>query len=281
MKHKLVNMAKMMYNLTPFQCLRGLYFKCFLSMIRGRKTIATVDGMIFELDLSELIDVCVYLQKFEPDVTAAIEKLCRPGWVVLDIGANIGAHCLRLAKKVGNGGKVYAFEPTDYAYSKLLANISLNDFGNIFPYQLALSDRNLEQQEIEIKSSWRTDGNHVVTKSRVDFRRLDDWLADHSIQAVDLIKLDVDGNEYPILNGARDLLRKFEPVILMEVGAWHFENERNNPVSLLSETGYKFWDLKTYKKYEKLSQLRMQLPEIDKEMAVSVNIAASINDLFQ
>jgi FkbM family methyltransferase len=281
MKHKIVKIAKMMYNLTPFQGLRGLYFKCFLSMIRGRKTIATVDGMIFDLDLSELIDVCVYLQKYEPDVTAAIETLCSPGWVVLDIGANIGAHCLRLAKKVGNGGRVYAFEPTDYAYSKLLANISLNNFGNIFPYQLVLSDRNLEQQEIEIKSSWRTDGNHVVTKSRVDFRRLDDWLADNSIQAVDLIKLDVDGNEYPILNGARDLLRKFEPVILMEVGAWHFENERNNPVTLLSEAGYKFWDLKTNKKYEKLSQLRRQLPEIDKEMAVSVNIAAAINDLFQ
>lgn len=277
MKHQLVTLAHKIYTMTPFHGVREFYFKCFLTMVRGKTTIATVDGMTFSLDLSELIDVCLYLRRYEPDVTQAIEKCCKPGWVVLDIGANIGAHCLRFAKLVGDSGKVYAFEPTDYAYGKLIKNISLNDFCNISPFQVLLSDHNCDSQEIEIKSSWRTDGMHVITKSKVDFRRLDDWFTDNNLKTVNLIKLDVDGNEYPIINGAVTLLKKFEPIILMEVGAWHFENDLANPLLILSDIGYTFWDLTSYSKYENLADLRSQLPEIDQNMDVSINIIATIN----
>src|SRR5207302_10135517 len=136
--------AKRLYYATPSRTVRELYFRTFLHLVKDRKTIATVEGMTFELDLSEMIDIGLYLQQYERDVVTVMEHFCHPGWCVLDIGANIGAHTLRFAKRVGPMGKVYAFEPTDYAYCKLVHYVYLNSFKNIDTFQLALSDSNLK-----------------------------------------------------------------------------------------------------------------------------------------
>ena len=73
------------------------------------------------------IDFAIYLGgMFERNTALALRKLVRPSSLVLDIGANIGAHTLRLANLVGSSGRVFAFEPTDFAYSKLQANLDLN-----------------------------------------------------------------------------------------------------------------------------------------------------------
>ena len=82
--------------------------------------------MTFDLDLGEVIDTSLLMGTFEPDVTRIIESFCQPGWTILDVGANIGAHTLRFGKVAGSSGKVYAFEPTEYAYRKLLRNIALD-----------------------------------------------------------------------------------------------------------------------------------------------------------
>src|SRR5262245_34452280 len=79
------------------------------------------DGACWELDLREGIDLAIYLGLFEAGTSRALRRLVRPGAVVLDVGANIGAHTLRLAKLVGESGRVIAFEPTVYAHTKLLA----------------------------------------------------------------------------------------------------------------------------------------------------------------
>ncbi len=87
-------------------------------------------GVTWNLDLHEGIDFSIFLLGgFERGTLRLYTQLlgrerCE---VVLDIGANIGAHTLPLAQLVvPKGGKVYAFEPTVYAYGKLLENIALN-----------------------------------------------------------------------------------------------------------------------------------------------------------
>lgn len=267
--------AKFLYRITPFRSIRELYFKLFLRLVRGRKALTTVDGMIFECDLSEMIDVGVYLQQYEPDVVATIERFCRPGWCVLDIGANIGAHTLRLAKKVGATGRVFAFEPAEYAYRKLLRNVSLNEFNNVHAFQLALSDKNIKQQTIRLRSSWPTDGRYVDGESIVDLQRLDDWCSDHHLEWVDLIKLDVDGNEFEVLNGARGLLERSRPILITEVGAWHFEDLSKNPFEILRQLDYRFWNAKSLSEYQDLNAIKKVLPARDDEMAVSINLIAA------
>ena len=83
-------------------------------------------GLRWMLDLDEGIDFSIFLLgSFEPDAVRCFEKRIKPGDVVLDICANIGAHTLRLARLVGSSGRVLAFEPTIYAYAKLRSNLEL------------------------------------------------------------------------------------------------------------------------------------------------------------
>ena len=213
--------------------------------------------MNYKLDLSEVIDVSVYLGRYEPDMTSAMQRFCRPGFTVMDIGANIGAHTLRFAQIVGESGKVCAFEPTDYAYKKLVKNISLNQFTNIVANQIALSDRNLQQQRIEFRSSWPTKGSPKQRESIVDFVRLDDWSKRENIKHVDLIKLDVDGNEHSVIMGSKSLLADQHPPILVEVWGPNFADDSKNPFVALKNLGYSFFHIDTEEEYVSIDDLRI------------------------
>src|SRR4030095_4914874 len=90
----------------------------------GSQTEVVRDGLRWQLDLCEGIDLALYLGIFETDSVSVVRRLLEPGAVVLDIGANIGAHTLPMARRVGPNGKVYAFEPTQFAFQKLQNNIN-------------------------------------------------------------------------------------------------------------------------------------------------------------
>lgn len=258
----------------PTRLIREGIWNVFLAWVRGKKRIETIDGITYDLDLGEMIDVCIYVRRFEKDVTSTIEETCKSGFVVLDIGANIGAHCLRFARIVGDKGMVYAFEPTNFAFRKLQRNIALNGFGNVQAFQVALANQNLAQQNISYRSSWKSDGSYVEESSVVDFVRLDDWTNNHPLERLDVIKIDVDGNEFSVLDGGRELLRKFKPMLIAEVGAWHFMEEQRNPWRILADMGYRFWDLKTKEEYSTLQRIKEKLPEEDPEMGFSINVIA-------
>jgi FkbM family methyltransferase len=265
------------YFATPVRWLRRLYIKLFYYVVRGKKVCASIEGITYELDLSEVIDTSIYLEIYEPDVVGAIEKYCRPGWNVLDIGANIGAHTFRLAKKVGPEGRVFAFEPTDFAFGKLIRNISLNDVNNIFPFKIALSDVNLKNQRINYRASWLTQGGRANGLSLVDFERLDDWCLRNHVDEINFIKIDVDGNEYSILQGGIKLIEKCKPMLLMEVVGPHFDNKARNPFKILKDIGYRFWDTRSGEEYISLNDMKNLLPTNDVEMTVSFNIIAVEN----
>jgi FkbM family methyltransferase len=275
MNQTALRLATRVYRATPFRRVREAYYRSFLRLVRGRRVIRTVEGMTFELDLGEVIDVGVFLQQYERDVVALIERLTRPGWTVLDIGANIGAHALRFSKLVGQSGRVFAFEPMGYAFNKLARNVSLNGAGNIEACRLALSDRNAPRQRVDYRSSWATSGVRKPESDTVDFRRLDDWCADRGVTSVDLIKLDVDGHEHQVLAGGIATLERCRPILLVEAGAWHFSTPEANPLQLLAARGYRFWDTTTLTEMD-LAGIKGRLPEQDDEMAFSINLMASV-----
>ena len=277
MNRTALRLATRVYRATPFRPVREAYFRSFLRLVRGRRVIRTVEGMTFELDLGELIDVGIFLQQYERDVVGLIERLTRPGWTVLDIGANIGAHALRFSKLAGASGRVFAFEPMEYAYAKLARNVSLNHTGNIEAFRLALSDRNAPAQTVAYRSSWATSGERRPERATVDFRRLDDWSADRRLDVVNLIKLDVDGHELQVVKGGLATIGRSRPILLIEAGAWHF-TAQENPWQILADLGYRFWDTATLVETS-LAGVRSRLPERDDDMTFSVNLVASVDPL--
>lgn len=270
----MINLAKSIYTHTPWQRIRSLYFQLFCALVRNRKMHASVEGIEYWLDLGEMIDVGILLDRYEPDIAAAIRKYCMPGFTVLDVGANVGAHTLRFAKTVGGSGKVFAFEPTDYAFQKLLRNVTLNSFTNVWPIRLVLADQNLAQQRIQFRSSWPTKGTPAIRESIVDFKKMDDWCADEKIGKIDLIKLDVDGNEHSVLMGAVSVLSRHRPLLFIEAWGLNFRHENINPFVLLDRLGYKFYNIVTEVQYESLAQLRESVSRTGELLDQSVNVIA-------
>jgi FkbM family methyltransferase len=162
---------------------------------------------------------------------------------VLDIGANIGAHTLLFSSLVGPTGRVVAFEPTDFAYRKLERNAALNRNLRVELVRLALADRTCSQQQVDFRSSWQTNGGRTNGVSTVDMVRLDEWASAHALQRVDLVKLDVDGYEYPVIAGGLTTIARTRPTFIIEATGLHFSEPARNPFEALRALDYSFWDL--------------------------------------
>jgi FkbM family methyltransferase len=266
---KLVTPARAFYRRVPYRWLRYFMYRCFAWLVRRRQTISRIEGMNYALDLGETIDLSLFLGEFERDIHELAAQFCRPGMVVADIGANVGAHTVLFAGAVGPSGRVLAFEPTDYAFRKLQRNVALNpDAAPVETVHIALSDAAGPEQEIDFRSSWPTFGKRRDGKSRVAFDTFDAWCARNGVSTVDLIKLDVDGHETPILRGAEGMLRRSWPIIFIESGQWHIDSGVN-PLSILLELGYTLEHAKTRRRYAGLDEVLADLKSVE-----SINIVA-------
>ena len=229
----------------------------------GRDMRATVTrrGVRWTLDLDEGIDLSIYLLgSYEPRTLQAYARLVRPGAVVFDIGANIGAHTLHFARLVGPAGRVFAFEPTDFACVKLQANLALNPSlaGQVSLHQLFLVADRATPPPARVASSWPVahhtgDVNAWHGRSQpataAAAMTTDDFCAQTGVTRIDLVKLDVDGHEYDVLRGFRASLARFRPVIVMEIAPFIFAGEKarefDDFVRLLVELDYDFTDVNT------------------------------------
>lgn len=273
----MIKLSKIIYSLIPFQWMRQLVFNIYAKLVKNKEVQINRDGINYNLNLGELIDLALYLDKFEPKVVQYINKYTKEGMIVLDIGANIGAHTLRLSKIAGKNGVIYAFEPTQYAFDKLQKNIGLNSDLNIKSYRVALSDFKEDNREITYRSSWKTDGSFVDASCKVNFIKLDDFISENNILSVDLIKIDVDGNEFGVLNGGLKMLKKNHPQLIMELVGVHLQNDNTNPYKLLEILGYKFINIDNGDSYSSSSELKNIIDADDNEMKTSINIYAYYN----
>jgi FkbM family methyltransferase len=220
---------------------------------KGSSAIVRRRGIRWELDLSEGIDFSIYLLgAFERGTANTLQKLVKPGDIVFDIGANIGAHTLGLAQSVGPSGRVYAFEPADFAFAKLRRNLALNPEleARTCPQQLLLAATPSEKAEPEIYASWpleKDDSVHpkhrgrLVSTTHAMVDTLDAFVARQGIVRLDLIKMDVDGHELPVLQGGRETLRRFQPLLVMEMSPYvHAEQHQSfaDFVELLKSASY-------------------------------------------
>src|SRR6266851_4538124 len=216
--------------------LAGIAYRCVVMGrgIVGKNDFATVrrGGARWQLNLNEGIDFSIYLfGAFEKSTALALRKLVRPGDLVFDIGANIGAHTLGLAQSVGPTGRVFAFEPTDYAFAKLKRNLALNPEleAQSLPQQILLAAENDAPCQPEIYASWplKTDASvhpkhrgRLVTTLGASVETLDGFVERQGIDRLNLIKIDVDGHEYPVLKGGFKTLAKFGPILVIEMSPY-------------------------------------------------------------
>lgn len=171
------------------------------------------------------------------------ELFARTGYTVLDVGANIGCHTLCLAQAVGPAGTVHAFEPQRLTFQTLCANMALNSITNTHCYHAAVG---------------KTAGNVIIP--RLDYAKANNYgglglkteytdgesVPRLSLDALDLsachfIKIDVEGMEMDVLEGASKTIQKYNPIL-------YFENDRREKspalLNFLLQADYRlYWHL--------------------------------------
>ena len=227
---------------------------------RGAIVEASRRGIRWRLDLDEGIDLALYLNAYQRVPPRVLDAWVRPASLVVDVGANVGAMSLQLAQSVGPEARVVSVEPTDFAFSKLLANAALNPAleARIVAVQAAMSDAAACPPAAQFYSRWPLDGDasgrHDLHEGRFEAASgarfvaldalLDELRAAGRIRGpVGFMKLDVDGYELTVLKGAARTLSHDRPPILIEI-APHVQDEVPGRFEELVETlashGYAF-----------------------------------------
>ncbi|MCO5936053.1 FkbM family methyltransferase [Mucilaginibacter sp. RB4R14] len=159
---------------------------------------------------------------YEDEINKLIRISLKPGENALDIGGNIGLQSIRMSQCVGNGGKVYAFEPLNHLQEKFKKNVSLNKAVNVTLLPFALSDTETEAEFSINKNAWNQgtfslNDSQVHTDKQTVYVKIADNLSEvQSLNHLALIKIDVEGYEYQVLRGLTNTLKQHKPRIIFE-----------------------------------------------------------------
>lgn len=224
------------------------------SLFASKKPIRTVarDGLIWELDLREGIDLSIYVfGAFQRRVIEVISNKLSSGGTFIDVGANRGAIAVAVARRNPHC-QVLALEPTSECFQKLLRCIEINLplLKNIKAHQVFLANSSSGALPDSLGASWnlyrfRVEGNSIGAigcgTSGAEVFALDDFIASTGVDKVDLLKLDVDGNEEDVLNGSLHTLERYRPSIVIEWAFSVIAESGRSPRSMiqqLSDLGY-------------------------------------------
>lgn len=187
---------------------------------------------------------CLFLGGYyEPNEILFLEKYMKKGMVFVDIGAHIGLYTVFAALHVGKSGKIFAFEPSNREYQTLLQNTSpVRSFVEIF--KNAISDKE-GQMVLSIADDFHNGHNalgkliypsvRIIRKEVVETTTLDSFVDHNEIEHIDIVKIDVEGHESNVLLGAKETIKRFKPLILVEVS-------NLEPVKILKKHGYHLYN---------------------------------------
>ncbi len=155
------------------------------------------------------------------------KELSKNAKTIFDIGANTGVYSL-ISGSVNPDAKIYAFEPINSVYKKLIHNVQLNSFkNNVSAKEIALSNYTGEAViylEKNATHSLSVAVNKSLLANDIDFRTekiktitLGQFIEENKINKIDLIKIDVETHEPEVLEGMGIYLRKFKPTLLIEI----------------------------------------------------------------
>jgi FkbM family methyltransferase len=179
----------------------------------------------------------------------------RPGMTVFDVGANRGLLTVLFSHFVEDRGAVHSFEPNPPTFERLSAAVAAQGCANVTLNHAALSDREgvvrLNVYD-EVHDGWVSmadrPGVAVSPVSALDVPSLtvDAYCAQHTIQTIDLLKIDVEGAEYQVLLGAQGMLaRKAIRCLLFEFGGTTYDmgNTPDHFEALFAQHGYSLANL--------------------------------------
>lgn len=152
--------------------------------------------------------------KHEIDACERAWSLIKQDDIVFDIGAQYGTWTLPAAATM-KPRQVYAFEPHEPFYDRLIENINCNDFkSKITPVNIGFDKR--KRKNVPYSESNVSTMEGIIKDKSINVIKLDDYVTENNIEKVNHIKIDVDGPELNILKGGQNTIKRFIPNIAIE-----------------------------------------------------------------
>jgi len=189
-----------------------------------------IDGkgtLVFPTDMSNISMLLFCINEIIINNTYGVSEEKIAGKIVYDVGANMGvfsSFCVLLGAK-----KVYAFEPSKLVFPYLLKTAELNSKNRIVPFNSAVGEK---RGEVMFENTHGTSGGRVGFGSPVPITTLDSVVGSR----MDFLKIDTEGYEENVIDGAKNSINKFKPLMSME---WHSETGRASLLKKCNELGYK------------------------------------------
>lgn len=236
----------------------------FLRTHEHSGTIVDFRGCRFYAGLDNKIEASLLRGERHYDLAnfTAVTHFVKPGHVCFDIGANIGVYSVVFAGLTGSARNVHAFEPVDHIREKLLANAALNGFGSIHANAFALGAEAGSLEMFQVKSGRFRGGTSTFIRNEnvaalgddefvtrtVEVRTLDRYAADSALARVDFLKIDVEGFEFFVLEGAARTIARFHPTILLEYDETRHGKQGHGEKlhAFLDEHGYRAHEFTTF-----------------------------------
>jgi FkbM family methyltransferase len=179
-----------------------------------------------DCDIQDHVQRQIYFRGvYEPIEAYLFTRLITPGAIVIDAGANVGQYSLLASSAATSTGRVYSFEPVPATFDQLSQHIRKNRIMNVELNQTALwnvggqislglaSDQSRNAGAFSIGITRES----VVPPVTARTIRLDDYIRDHQISSVHIVKMDIEGAEWAALQGMTDLIARDRPIILTEI----------------------------------------------------------------
>lgn len=236
-KKIIIQFSAFLADLLPLSFKRALYrIKPLARLIRvmlnraaptGLTVVEIASGALkgwrLSLDLQSEKDY--WLGTYEINLQAAVSQFVKPGWVAYDVGANIGYVTLMLAKVVGEGGRIFAFEALPENFERLKFNVELNGVSS----QVLMIQGAVTAASTPVKF-WigpsGAMGKVAGAAGRSDLHSesievpgyaLDDYVFRQGNPAPQVVKIDIEGGEILALPGMQRVLQEHRPVVFLEL----------------------------------------------------------------
>ena len=205
---------------------------------------------------------------WENDTGWIWKELCEVSSTIFDVGANTGVYSL-VAKTINKDAQVFAFEPSIDTFKQLQKNNHINNY-DIVCEKIALSNKSENQTFYDTPFQNQTSASLSPEKLKnwegykgkikeynVSCLKLDDFIIQNNIDAIDLIKIDVEMHEPEVIEGFKVYLEKFKPIIFIEVLEKSVAEKLN---SLFNLKEYLIFHLSGYEKAKKAEKFVPKLP---------------------
>ena len=219
-----------------------------LRNLKPKSVIVDGNRMILDKDDSMRLSI---LGIYEPLAVKHFQERIKPGDTVLDIGAHIGYYTVMAAKRVGNKGQVYAFEPSIDNCTLLTENLKINGYKNVVLVNKAITQ---SSKKAKLFLSRTSSGMHSLididndseNTTFIDTVSLDDFFGKNP-PPVSVIKMDIEGGEYAALEGMTWLLKKSKHLaIFTEFSPFAIVKAKRSPrgfLNLLKHYGFKLYSI--------------------------------------